>query len=165
MSLSTNVLAILFMINLMIFLFSPSMNTCMNAENATVSTIAKDCPSAASPMISLVGGILRLGTDSTFQMDWSFLLENIVNNIWLYGFLMGLVILASYKTGANPLTGGGGMGSMLTLQILGITLFASLALVPNFHVMGFPAMIEFILYTVFGGVMAFAIVGMLKGTD
>jgi len=101
--------------------------------------------------------------------DYVPVLYSLARNSWLFGILIGLVGIASYLTGANPLTGGGGYGSVLVLQIIAISLFATLGLMPDFSTMGFPSMatggypIAELINLFFGGMIVVCVMDMFKG--
>ena len=137
MSIATNLLLILVGINLMMFVFG-------NPENN-------------SPLLAILKAIF------TGNVDWSYLVITIANNAWIYVILLGMIAVASYLTGANPLTGGGGYGSILTLQILAIGMVSSLILLPNFSTFGFPDMIYYIINIVFGGWITVTVISLFRG--
>ncbi len=135
MSLVTNMILILLGINLMIFVFGSPENN--------------------SPMLGLVKGI---ATGS-----WGNFFYSLATSSWIYIVLIGLVALAAYATGANPLTGGGGYGAVLVLQILGIAVVFSILAFPNFATFGFPAMIEYTIDIVMGGFIVVIVIALLRG--
>jgi hypothetical protein len=137
MSIATNLLMIILGINLMLFVFG-------NPENN-------------SPMLAILKAIF------TSDVDWNYVIWTIGRNAWIFGTLIGIIAVTSYLTGANPLTGGGGYGAILTLQIIGISVVSSLVLMPNFSTFGFPAMIEYILNIIFGGWITVTIISLLRG--
>jgi hypothetical protein len=137
MSIATNLLIMILGINLMLFVFgNPEVN---------------------SPMLAILKGIF------TGNIDWSYLIYTIGKNAWIFLALIGVITTVSYLTGANPLTGGGGYGSILTLQIIGLAIASSLFLMPNFSTFGFPAMIEYILNIIFGGFITVTVISLLRG--
>jgi hypothetical protein len=94
---------------------------------------------------------------------------------WQY-FLsrFGWVILTATIIGAATVSVGtamGGPGAILSgsqgsyhvLTIISLSLFISLALFPNFSAMGFPPMVDTILYSFFGLMIVLSILGFLKG--
>lgn len=139
MSLSTNLLMLLLGINLMLFVFG-------NPENN-------------SPMLGIIKAIFLSTTGGS---DWSYLIFTIGKNMWIFGTLVLIIAGVSYLTGSTPLTGGG-YASVLSLQILAISILSSLILMPNFATFGFPAMIEYVLDIIFGGWITATVITVLKG--
>lgn len=146
MSFATNLFLILLGINLVLFAIGESE---MN-----------------SPMF---GTLKDLFVDGT--INWGTLVETLGTNAWIYITLIGVVALASLATGSNPLTGGGGHGAVVALQVLSIAIFTSLILIPNFSVMGFPSAADGdlpvleIIYVIFGAMYVIAMMGLLRGAD
>ena len=139
MGLATNLLIIILGINLMLFIFG-------NPENN-------------SPMLAIVKAIF------TGDVDWLYLFQTIGSNLLVYGTLMGIITAAAFVTGGNPLTGGGGYGSAVAMQIIAIATFSALVLFPNFSTFGFPTLVEYILNIVFGGLVTVATIGLLRGVE
>jgi hypothetical protein len=145
MSNSTNLVLFLIGINLMLFLFSTNPSDPINGT----------C-TYCSPLFTIASGLVT--------GNWAAVLVSLGSSAWIYFALFGLVILASWSTGATPLSGGG-YGSILTLQVLAIGIFASLIGMPNFAAMNMPLMITIVLDVIFGGLIIISLVGLLRGTD
>ena len=146
MSFATNLLLIVFGINLILFVFGGS-----HYNSTLISTL-----------IDIFDG---------GDFDYSYILENLGSNAGLYILLIGTVSVASFLTGSNPLTSGGGHGAIVALQIVAIAIFSSLLLVPNFSTMGFPSAAEGnlpileIIQLIFGIMYVIAMVGLLRGIE
>lgn len=148
MSFATNLLLIIFGINIMLFAFGE--------------------PEGNSPMLAIVKLSFAGGGTAA---DWSYLLTTIGSNAALYIALIGIVALAAFATGGNPLTSGGGHGSLVALQIIGIAIFSALFLVPNFSTLGFPSALSGdppileIINMIFGIMYIICMIGLLRNIE
>lgn len=142
MTMATNLLLILLAINLGFFVFG---NTDVN-----------------SPILASFKVIYQISTGSG---DWISFINSYasLSTLTIFGALITVVALGALATGANWITTGGGYGSMLSLQVLAIAIFLPLLLMPNFHPIGFPAIIETVLDVIFGGLITVTVISMLKG--
>lgn len=140
MSIATNLLLLMLGINIILFAFGE--------------------PEANSPMFAVMKAIFSGG-----DFDWSHLLQSIGSNAAVYILLIGLVSVASFLTGGNPLTSGGGHGALVALQVITIAIFSSLFLVPNFSTMGFPEDVLLIINIIFGSMYVVAMMSLLGGRD
>lgn len=136
MSIGTNLLLIVVSFNLFLVIFGS--------------------PSSCSPVLSMVSAWLTGANPVSVIIEYG-------NALAIYLILMGILALASFSTGANYLTTGGGHGAVMALQILGISIFSALLLFPNFSTLGFPTTIEYILNIVFGSLLTAAVVEILRG--
>lgn len=140
MSFATNLLLIVLGINIILFAFGE--------------------PEANSPMFKVLKGIFTGG-----DFDWGEILTTLGSDADLYILLIGTVSIASFLTGSNPLTSGGGHGALVALQVVSIAIFSSLLLVPSFSTMGFPSEIETIINVIFGAMYVIAMMGLLRGIE
>lgn len=146
MSFATNLLLIIFGINLVLFAFGE--------------------PEANSPMLALIKAAF------SGSVDWSYLIETIGSNAGIYIALMVIVAAASVATGAVPfISGGGGHGATMALQIIAIAIFSTLFLVPNFSTLGFPSALAGeppileIVNMIFGVMFIVSFIGILRNSD
>ena len=83
------------------------------------------------------------------------------------GVIMGLIIIGivamAYVTGGTPILGGGGAGASQVPMLIGVFIFTTLALVPDFGAMGFPTPIDTFMYAVFGLMVAVGVYGVIRG--
>lgn len=146
MSFASNLILIVFGINLILFAFGE--------------------PEANSPMLAIIKALFAGG-----EVDWGYLIYSIGSNAWVYGALMAIVAGAAFLTGGTPLTGGGGHGSLVAMQIIAISIFSALFLVPNFGTLGFPSAIAGempileIINMVFGALFVVSLLGILRGIE
>lgn len=145
MGISTNLLLIILAVNIFIFIFQFDTDTTCHGCSIIFST-AK-----------------AVATGDYFPVLYA-----LAKNAWIFGTLIALVGIVSYLTGANPLTGGGGYGAMLVLQILAISLFATLGLMPDFSTLGFPSIvtgdppIAELISLFFGGMIVVCVMDIFK---
>lgn len=152
MSYATNFLLIVLGINLVLFAFGE--------------------PEQNSPIIAVLKGIFTGG-----NFNLTAIITTMGSNVWLYGSLILIVVGASLATGAVPfISGGGGHGATMALQILAIAIFSSMLLVPNFAAFGFPSMLNCvdgvcdppvleIINMIFGALYIIAMIGLLRGIE
>jgi len=145
MSIGINLLIVIIVINLFVFIFGE--------------------PSANAPALAIIKGFYGLFTGSP---SWENLMSAFGNTtMWaVYLALMGIIALASIATGSIGLTSGGsGYGAVMALQTLGIALFFSMCLMPNFSSpsFGFPDTIVTILDVIFGSMIVTSVISLLKG--
>ncbi|MEM3063161.1 MAG: hypothetical protein QW303_06440 [Nitrososphaerota archaeon] len=142
MSISVNLLMILIGVNLLLFVFGNPINN--------------------SPILAIIKNIFDIasgtGSWSNFFSSYATL-----STITIFGVLISILAIASIATGSNYLTTGGGYGAVSALQILAISIFIPMLLMPNFATFGFPSIIEYILDIIFGGWIVVTIITILKG--
>lgn len=107
-------------------------------------------------------------------LNWNTILSIFTTGSYalVYLTLMGIIFLASLKTGGGlPFVGGGGHGAIMVFQTMAIGIFAVLFLLPNFATLGFPSsasgdqpVLE-IINIVFGGMLAVALIGLFRGIE
>jgi len=143
MGYGTTIMSIVLFVNLVIF----------------IGALATDNSSITSPVISTLV--------SVYNGDLVSIIPNIASYIGSAGTIIGLIIISivalSYATGSTALTGGGGYGATQTPMLIGIFIFTSLTLIPNFSVMGFPDHLDTVLYAIFGLMLAIGLYGIIRG--
>lgn len=142
MSMGTNLLLIVVAFNLLLFIFGE--------------------PDSCSPVLGIVSAWLSGADIVSIMVSYG-------NALAIYAILIGVIAAASFATGANYLTTGGGHGAVLALQVLGIAIFSALALFPNFATLGFPSLIGSGIpllegiQIVFGALLTVTVIEMLRG--
>ena len=148
MGYGSTIIMILLFVNIVIFLGSQSLG------RSDINT----------PIISI---LISVAQGNTLQ-----LIPTLSAYIGSAGTVLGLIILGmvalSVATGSNYLTSGGGYGVTQAPMLIGLFIFLSLALIPNFNVMGFPSLAEGIplaeiVYAIFGLMVAIGTYGVIRG--
>lgn len=124
-----------------------------------IGALATDNSEINTPVIATMVAIAEGDTLSLIPALASFIGSS--------GTVIGLIILGlialSVATGTNYITTGGGYGVVHAPMLIGLFIFMSLTLIPNFDVMGFPYPLNTILYAVFGLMSAVGVYGVIRG--
>lgn len=124
-----------------------------------LGSLATDNSEINTPIISTLTAV---ATGDTLS-----LIPSLTTYIGSSGTVIGLIILGiiglSVATGSNYLTSGGGQGVVHAPMLIGLFIFLTLGLVPNFSVMGFPYPLDTVLYSIFGLMVAIGVYGVVRG--
>jgi len=146
MSTATMVLAILFAINLGIFIYS------WNDPNGCL---------ACSPLLGIVSGLLK----PSGEFDWVHFFSSNWSMLLISGGVAAAVWVIAKSNIGGSLTGSTFWTS--TFGIISIGLFISLCGLPNFSMLlsGSPAIVTIIINIFFGFAIVLSVFGLISGRD
>lgn len=145
MGYGTTIMIIILFVNLIVYL----------------GALAMDNSDIASPVISLLIDVAEGDIISLIPTTADLISSQTV----ILGLIIAGIIGMSSLTGTYSLTGigGSGVGASQLPMLIGVFIFTSFFLLPDFQAMNFPSPLGDVIYAIFGLLLAVGLNGVIRG--